>query len=205
MFLLIGGDSEVAGGTLRFLRQSGSKVIATTRRPQRTNSETLWLDLSVPLAGWQPPAETQAACVFAAVARLASCQSDPSGSAYVNVVQTLTLIERLVAAGIYVLHLSTNQVFDGRTPHVRPEAPTCPVSEYGRQKVRAETAILELLKRGAAVAILRLAKVLGPETPLLREWSIALAEGRPIHAFHDMTVAPTPIHLVAQAIAVLLK
>jgi len=33
MFLLIGGDSEVAGGTLRFLRQSGSKVIATTPGP----------------------------------------------------------------------------------------------------------------------------------------------------------------------------
>jgi dTDP-4-dehydrorhamnose reductase len=205
MLLLVGGDSEVAKGTLTRLRDCGRQVVSTTRRPERVNSETLLLDLSAPLEGWDPPAGMRAACIFAAVARLDACQSDPVGSAYVNVAQTTALIDRLLAAGIYVLHLSTNQVFDGRTPHVRAEAPTCPVSEYGRQKACTETAILEHLDRGAPVAILRLAKVLTPDTPLLHEWTAALAQGRPIRPFHDMTLAPTPIDLVARAIAALLQ
>jgi dTDP-4-dehydrorhamnose reductase len=205
MLLAIGGDSEVAKGTLAALRDCGRPVLSTTRHPERVNSATLMLDLSAPLDGWQPPAGIRAACIFAAVARLAACQGDPAGSAHVNVTQTTALIGRLLARGIYVLHLSTNQVFDGQTPYMRPEAPTHPVSEYGRQKARCEAAILEQQKRGAPVAILRLAKVLTPDTPLLRDWAAALAQGRPIHPFHDMTLAPTPIDLVASAIAALLQ
>jgi dTDP-4-dehydrorhamnose reductase len=205
MFLAVGGDSEVAKGTLAAMRDHGRPVLSTTRHRERVNSETLMLDLSASLDDWQPPAGVHAACIFAAVARLGACQSDPAGSAHINVVQTTALIERLLAAGIYVLHLSTNQVFDGLTPHVRPETPTSPVSEYGRQKARCEAALLEFLKHGAPVAILRLAKVLTSDTPLLREWSAALAQDRPIHPFHDMTLAPTPIDLVARAIAALLQ
>ena len=205
MLLLVGGDSEVAKGTLALLRDLRRPVVATTRHPEWTNPETLLLDLSAPLDGWEPPAGVRAACIFAAVARLAACQSDPAGSAHVNVVQTMALIERLLAAGIYVLHLSSNQVFDGRIPNVAPEAPTCPVSEYGRQKACAEAAIREHDSRGAPVAILRLAKVLTPDTPLLREWSAALAQDRPVHPFHDMTLAPTPIDLVARAIVALMQ
>jgi dTDP-4-dehydrorhamnose reductase len=205
MLLLVGGDSEVAKGTLASLRDNRHAVIATTRHPERTNLETLFLDLSAPLDGWEPPAGVRAACIFAAVARLAACQSDPAGSAHVNVVQSIALIERLLAAGIYVLHLSSNQVFDGRTPNVAPDAPTCPVSEYGRQKACAEAAILEHVSRGAPVAILRLAKVLTPDMPLLREWTAALAQDRPVHPFHDMTLAPTPIDLVARAIVALMQ
>ena len=205
MLLAVGGDSEIAKGTLAALRAGGRPVLSTSRHPERVNSRTLMLDLSAPLDGWQPPAGLHAACIFAAVARLGACQSDPAGSAHVNVTQTITLVERLIADGIYVLHLSTNQVFDGRTPHVRPETPTSPVSEYGRQKARCEAALLEHMKRGAPVAILRLAKVLTSDMPLLHEWTAALAQNRPIHPFHDMTLAPTPIDLVARAIAALLQ
>jgi dTDP-4-dehydrorhamnose reductase len=205
MLLAVGGDSEIAKGTLAALHALGRPVLSTTRHPERVNSGALMLDLSAPLDGWQPPEGVRAACIFAAVARLGACQSDPAGSAYVNVTQSITLVERLLDAGIYVLHLSTNQVFDGRTPHVRPQAPTCPVSEYGRQKALCEAALREHMRRGAPVAILRLAKVLTSDTPLLHEWSAALAQGRPIHPFHDMTLAPTPIDLVARAIAALLQ
>jgi dTDP-4-dehydrorhamnose reductase len=205
MLLAVGGNSEIAKGTLAALRSLGRPVLSTTRHPERVNPETLMLDLSAPLDDWEPPVGIDAACIFAAVARLGACQSDPAGSAHVNVTQTTALIQRLIAAGIYVLHLSTNQVFDGQTPHVRPQTPTSPVSEYGRQKARCEAALLEHMRRGAPVAILRLAKVLTSDTPLLHEWTAALAHDRPIRPFHDMTLAPTPIDLVARAIAALLQ
>ena len=43
------------------------------------------------------------------------------GSAFVNVTQTEALAERLIVRDSYVLFLSTNQVFNGNTPHVTPE------------------------------------------------------------------------------------
>src|SRR6185436_13593934 len=99
--------------TARRLRAGGDVVAATTRRLDGVAADRPFLDLSSPLDGWEPPPGTQAACVVAAVARLAACHADPVGSARVNVTQTIALCERLIARGVYLLFLSTNQVFDG--------------------------------------------------------------------------------------------
>src|SRR5262249_11120460 len=142
--------------------------------------------------------------ILAAAARLADCAADPAGTARINVVGTVALAERLLANGIFVLFISTNQVFDGRTPHVAGDTPTAPVSEYGRQKARSETALRALMARGAPAAILRLAKVISPRTALLRDWTAALAAGKQIRALHDMTMAPVAADMVAQAIEALM-
>ena len=205
MFLLVGGDSEVGAATHRFLKESGRMSFATTRRPDRTAPDRPLLDLTTSLDAWEPPAGTRAACIFAAVARLADCAADPAGSARINVTQTLVLVDRLLARGAYVLFLSTNQVFDGLTPHVAPDGPPSPVSEYGRQKARAEAALRAHMDKGAPVAILRLAKVVSPGMALIRGWVAALSRGEAIRAFEDMMLAPTPTDLVVRAIAALLE
>jgi dTDP-4-dehydrorhamnose reductase len=205
MFLLVGGDAEIGVATARRLRAGGDGVGATTRRLELAAPDRPFLDLSSPLDGWEPPPGTHAACVVAAVARLAACHTDPVGSAHVNVTQTIALCERLIARGVYLLFLSTNQVFDGSTPHVPADAPPAPVSEYGRQKARTEAVLRAHIARGAPVAILRLAKVVSPDMALVRDWLAALSAGKPIRAFHDMTLAPTPIEVVADAIVHLLK
>lgn len=204
MWLLIGGDSEIGAATCRALTAAGRPVAATTRRPERVTADRPLLDLARPLGDWQPPAGTRSACVFAAIARLAACAGDPAGSAHINVTQTLAVIERLLVRDIHVVFLSTNQVFDGKTPNVAPEARTCPMSEYGRQKARTEAVLGEHMARGAPVAILRLAKVASPGMALIKGWVDALTSGKPIRAFHDMTMAPTPTRLVTAAIEALM-
>jgi dTDP-4-dehydrorhamnose reductase len=202
MWLLVGGDSEIGGATCAHLRARGRPVLTTTRRPEGAAGR-LPLDLAGDLAGWEPPPGIEAACIFAAAARLAACEADPAGSARVNVTGTLALTERLLFRGIHVLFLSTNQVFDGWTPHVPADAPTAPVSEYGRQKARTEAGLRAHLGRGAA--ILRLAKVVSPHTALLRDWAAALAAGKAIRAFHDMTMAPAAVDTVAHAVEALMS
>jgi dTDP-4-dehydrorhamnose reductase len=204
MFLLVGGDSEIGAATFRDMKAAGKAVSATTRRPERSGADRPLLDLGADLAAWEPPPETAAACIFAATARLADCAADPAGSSHINVLQTLTLAERLTARNIYVLFLSTNQVFDGSVAHVPADAPASPVSEYGRQKARAEAALRERMHAGAPIGILRLAKVVSASMPLLHGWARALSAGAPIRAFHDMPMAPTPTALVSAAIAALL-
>jgi dTDP-4-dehydrorhamnose reductase len=203
MWLLIGGDSEIGAGALAHMRTAGREFVATTRRAAAASGR-IRLDLSEPLDHWEPPPRTTAVCIFAAAARLAACAADPDTTSRVNVTATVTLTERLIAGGIYVLLLSTNQVFDGRSPHVPADAPTAPASEYGRQKARTEAALRGHMARGAPVGILRLAKVISPQTVLLRDWRAALVAGRRIRAFHDMTMAPAPIETVSRAVEALL-
>ncbi len=202
--LLVGGDLEIASATFAYMRRHGFSVVATTRRAERLADGRIFLDLAPPLAAWQPPSETRAACILAAVGHLVECQQDPVGSALINVTRTVELVERLVDREIYVLFLSTNQVFDGSQPQVPPAAPLGPVSEYGRQKARTETRLQAMISAGAPVGILRLAKIVAPGIALLRQWQKALAASQPVHPFRDMVMAPTPLGVVAAAITALL-
>jgi dTDP-4-dehydrorhamnose reductase len=187
------------------LKSRGIASAATTRRRDRVAPDRPFLDLAAPLDNWEQPAGTTAACFFAAVARIAACDGDPQGSAYINVTQTLALADRLMARGVSVLFLSTNQVFDGTRPKVSPDAPHSPITEYGRQKARTENALRERMAQGKPAAILRLAKIVSPDMPLLRGWIDALAAGKEIRAFSDMTMAPAETEMVAQTIAALMK
>ena len=205
MFLIVGGDSEIGTATSRAMQARGLAVAATTRRCEVVAPDRPLLDLAAPLDDWEPPPGTKAACLCAAVARLAACADDPQGSAYINVAQTLALVEKLLARDIAVLFLSTDKVFDGRTPHQRAAAPHSPVCEYGRQKARAEAALMRYTERGAPVAILRLAKVMSDGMPLIAGWVRELAAAKPIRVFNDLALAPTPTDLVCAAIIALLE
>lgn len=205
MYLIIGGNSEIGAAAGRTLAESGARVMATTRRPTGRGDGQITLDFAAPLGGWTPPPETQAACIFVAVARLAACQADPTASALINCTRTIELADRLAGAGVYTLFLSTNQVFDGRDAQKPADAPASPVSEYGRQKALTEAALKERMAKGAAMGILRLAKVVSPGMALLCDWRRELSAGRSIRAFTDMTMAPTPVGLVSRAIALMLR
>ena len=205
MFLLVGGDSEIGAATSAFLAAQGRPVASTTRRADRAADGRPWLDLAAPLDAWEPPAATRSACIFAAMARLAACAADPAGTARINVTQTLALIERLLARGVHVLFLSTNQVFDGSIPQTPADALACPVSEYGRQKAWVEAAVREHIQGGAPAAILRLSKVVSRGMPLIGDWMAALSTGKEIRAFHDMTLAPVPTDMVSAAVGALMQ
>ena len=202
--LIVGGNSEIAGATVSHLRAQGREVLATTRRADRAGADRPLLDLAQPVGNWAIPANLGAACFCAAIARLADCARNPEGSSRVNVTGTVALADRLLARGIPVLFLSTDKVFDGSRAHVPADAPLCPVSEYGRQKAAAEAALHLRMAQDAPVAILRLAKVVSPGMELVCRWLADLRAGKPVRAFHDMMMAPTPVALVAQTIERLL-
>ncbi|MHB1446957.1 MAG: sugar nucleotide-binding protein, partial [Acidimicrobiales bacterium] len=197
MLLVIGGDSLIGGAVTDRLRARGALVASTTRRPDLCGPNRPLVDLGHPPPRWQLPSEVDAACLCAAVARLSACADDPFGSARVNVAATTDVALRLVAKGAHVVFLSSNQVFDGSRPDVPAGESPSPVSEYGRQKVRAERALTGLSGHGGGVAILRLSKVVGPRWELLDEWARLLAGGQPVEAFTDMRLAPVPVASVA--------
>ena len=205
MALIVGGDSFVGRATADHLARREVGVITTTRHIGGADDRTAYLDLGRPLAGWVPPSGVGGACICAAAARLADCADDPVGTAHINVEQTLTLVDRLVAHDVFVVFLSSNQVFDGTLAHMPAHAAHCPVSEYGRQKAAAERSMIAKIEIGAPIAILRLAKVVSAEMPLVEHWKAALRSGDRVGAFSDMRVAPVPVDMVATAIESLLS
>jgi dTDP-4-dehydrorhamnose reductase len=78
----------------------------------------------------------------AAVSEPHACAADPEGSRRVNVGLPQRLARLCREAGVPLVHLSTDQVFDGRRGGYGPGDPLNPVSEYGRQKREAEEAVL---------------------------------------------------------------
>ena len=137
MWLVIGGESEIGAAVRRHFRECREPALATTRRQNLAGAERPYLDIASSLEQWVPPG-TRGGCIAAAVARLSECAAYPAGSALINVDSTLRLIDRLLARGIDVIYLSTNQVFDGSMPNVPPDASVNPISEYGKQKARTE-------------------------------------------------------------------
>ncbi len=68
-----------------------------------------------------------------------------------NVTATATLAELCDRKGIFLLYISTDYVFDGKSPPYKPGDPTNPINVYGESKRDAE---LETLKYGGN-AVLR--------------------------------------------------
>ena len=205
MYLLIGGDAELGAATYSYLNQTGDDVQATTRRRDAVSAKRPYFDMLDSVEDWTISQVPESVCIFASVPRLRHCAVDPAGSAKVNVTQTVRLIDKLIAQGTYVLFLSSNQVFNGDAADVPAEVPFSPVSEYGRQKADTERAVRERMAKGAPIAVLRLSKVVSPESPLIEGWIQRLLSGKPIQVFEDMTVAPVPVELAIGAIRALLR
>jgi len=200
MFLIVGANSQIGSATARIIKERDERLVTTTRRVSEANADQLHLDFEQPIETFTVPTGVTAACIFVAMARLAACEADPVGSARVNIERTLALVDLLTAKGVYTLFLSTNQVFDGDEPRVSAETMTSPVSEYGRQKAETERGLRARMANGMPIGILRLAKVVSPGMALIDAWKRDLTAGRSIRAFNDMTMAPTPVDLVAKSI-----
>jgi dTDP-4-dehydrorhamnose reductase len=205
MFLIVGANSEVGSAAARLIRARDGKVMTTTRRCSEASANSVHLDFECPIERFAIPEGITAACICVAVARLAACAADPVGSARINVERTLALVDLLTARDVYTLFLSTNQVFNGNLPHMPAEAPTSPVSEYGRQKAETERALRARMASGAPIGMLRLAKVVSPGMALVDAWRRELTAGRSIRAFNDMTMAPVPVDIVVASIARLME
>jgi dTDP-4-dehydrorhamnose reductase len=199
--LLIVGADGLLGGSLRarWLQQNRT-VTATTFAPGDNGQNTHQLDLSQRPDTWPALPPCRAAVLCAAITSLDQCRRDPVGTQAVNVTHTLALAERLAAQGTFVVFLSTNLVFDGAKPLRAPDEPTCPKTEYGRQKAAVEAGLISL---GLRHAVVRLAKVFHPGLPLVRDWLVSLRAQAPVRAFADMVCAPVAMETVLKGLAMI--
>lgn len=188
--LVVGSDGQIGSSLMMHLRKSGVNVIGTTKHREIVNNSRIYLDLSEDIDKWSCPKQVMTAILCAGITKIGLCQGDPALTSLINVDGVSSLIKKLVENNIFVIYLSTNQVFDGTRPYRWSEEPTSPTTEYGRQKVVVEQ---NINKFGDSVAIVRFTKILGPIIPLIAEWKEDLKSGRTISPFSGMTMAPIPL------------
>lgn len=195
--LVIGGDSAIGGPFIAAPRPAQLTITATTRRPQSVGRDRMFLDLADDraVASMELP-RCDVAFFCAAVNGFAVCRASPELARHVNIDSTATLVERLAAQGSHVVLLSSTAVFDFQRPHVKAETPTCPRTLHGELKAEAEKLFL---KRGANGSVLRLTKVLTPDSKLVAGWITALRRRESIEAFSDLHIAPISLADARQA------
>lgn len=115
------------------------------------------------------------------------CEADPAGTWRLNVAGAEALAKAAAAAGARFFFFSSDQVHDGRTGLYDDGVPAAPLSEYGRQKVAAEAAVLAA---GGDPLVFRLALCYGfAAAGGPRNWvddmRSEVAAGRPVRAFTD--------------------
>jgi len=197
--LIVGADSTIGISLIHYLRKAGESVIGTTRRLDTVSKSIIYLDLAGEVDILTFPVPINVAYLCAGVTKLDDCKNELEESVRVNVHGVVALAKQLVSRGVFVVFLSTSQVFDGSIPYRKPSDPVTPITEYGRQKAEAERQISQL---GNCVAIVRITKVIDSLFPLFSSWVNSLEMGEPILPFVDMRMAPVPLNTVISVLRV---
>lgn len=204
--LVIGGNGQV-GRELRRSLQPLGEVLVTTRDGQLHDGSTgIAADLA-DAAGLEAlvrglaPAAVVNAAAYTAVDK---AETDAEAAFAINAQAPGALAKACAAAGIPLLHYSTDYVFDGEgTRPYRTDDPTAPLGVYGASKLAGEQAIREA---GGQHLIFRTAWVYAAHGHnFLRTMLRVGAERDELRVVADQVGTPTPAALIADVTAVALR
>jgi dTDP-4-dehydrorhamnose reductase len=137
-------------------------------------------------------------------------RGDEKGSCYqVNVIGTRNLAQLCAQYGKYLIHISTDYVFDGQNPpaggYTEEDKPH-PLEWYGETKYLAEQ---EVEKSGAKFSLVRIAfpfrAKFGPKRDLVRTIIQKMREDRLPPMFTDQKITPTFIDDIAAGLAIFIQ
>ena len=192
MYLIIGGDSTIGQTLSKYWEENSIQHIVTTRNFRSINESRLYLDLMDENLPDFTKHQFNAVIFCAACTSLDYCKTNPKISRQINVDATIKLASLFNKYNSHLIFLSSNQVFDGLKPFRKTCDLTCPVSEYGRQKVLAEN----YFRKISNTAVLRLTKVIHHNIPLLQHWETKLKADEFIEAFVNVYISPITLENV---------
>lgn len=140
----------------------------------------------------------------AAYTAVDKAESDQPLAALINAQAPALLAQEAKAIGAWLIHYSTDYVFDGSGDHRWLEtAPTAPLSVYGRTKMEGEQGILS---SGAMAIVLRTSWVYAARGHNFAKTMLRLAQDRDtLSVVADQFGAPTGAELIADVTAHILR
>ena len=194
--LLFGKGGQVGWELQRALRPLGELVALDF------DSTTLHADFSRPEGLAETVRQVRPDVIVNAAAHTAvdKAESEPALAEALNATGPAVIAREAAAIGALLVHYSTDYVFDGSGSHARDEdAPTGPLSVYGRTKLQAEEAIRA---SGCPHVILRTSWVYGARGGNFARTMLRLAgEREKLTVIDDQIGAPTGADLLADITA----
>lgn len=144
-------------------------------------------------------------CVIltAAYTSVDGCEKEREASMKVNGAAPGLVAEACRAAGVHLIHISTDYVFDGRKGMYGERDRPAPASHYGRTKLEGERRVAAV--RGSH-AIARTSALYGwsPAKQSFASWVVAeLRAGRPVNLYTDQYTSPTHAGNLAECLIAL--
>ncbi len=139
------------------------------------------------------------AVIHAAVFNAADCARDPARAALVNVTGSANIAKACVEVGARLVHVSTDQVFDGEAAPYDERAARSPTSVYGRTKAEAEDAVLA---RSPDAIVARMPLLFGPtrnaRLGFFDHQLASLREKKTMRLFDDEWRTPLSLRVAAE-------
>ena len=184
--LIIGATGEIGSSLFETFKKKGFDVYGTSRKINKSK-HTFRLDIND--KEYDLHNINFDICLFVAgINKIKKCEEKAKECRETNVLNTIRLIDVLVKNNIYVLFLSSNQVFSGSNNFFDKNDRTKPINNYGRFKLEVEN-FINSYKTNKAV-ILRTTKVISEESPIIKKWSHEISQGRDIYAYSNVFISP---------------
>ena len=155
--LIIGGGGQIGSELYSYLKKKNINTFKTTRNKKLTNEKTFYFDLEKPSYEFLRNQFTTVV-ICAGTTKVSLIEKKPRKFRNVNVVNTIELIKKLSKNKIFIIFLSSVDVFDGKKQFYKHSDKTCPVTFYGKYKCEVEEYLNYNLKKKSC--ILRLTKVI---------------------------------------------
>ncbi len=202
--ILITGGSGMVGSTLVRLLAPQHTLLVTYNKnlpadPEQAKVEWKRLDITdgkavLALSAFSP--ELIIHC--AAMTRVADCEAAPEAAEAVNVQGTKNVVALTEQASAYLVHFSTDMVFDGKQGQYTEASPVSPLNAYGRTKAAAERHVTGYA-RGLVLRLFPYA--FDPEgRSFISGVLAALERGEGYTAFTDVTNSPVHLATVTDCI-----
>jgi dTDP-4-dehydrorhamnose reductase len=204
--VVVGGSGQIGGWLLRTLADRGHQAVgtyATVKYPGLHHLDAADLAAS---ADWLRHQRPEVVFYPAGFTWVDGCERDPARARAANVEQPLNLARAAAEVGARFVYFSTDYVFDGYAGPYAEDAPTNPLSAYGRAKLEAEHALAEAL--GDRQLTVRTSWVFGPERQgknFSYQLARVLAAGKPLECPTDQVSNPSYGPDVARAVVALVE
>lgn len=154
--LLTGASGLVGAEVARQAAASGHKIIGLVGRwtgsvPGVSELHSVNLADHAAAVEWVKRSKPEAMINAAAISEPAACDANPTLSHALNVALPLALATAAVEARARFVHISSEQVFDGKNPPYTISTPPHPINLYGRQKLESEQNVLSADPTAAVV------------------------------------------------------
>jgi dTDP-4-dehydrorhamnose reductase len=142
---------------------------------------------------------------IAAMANVNECMRTPQMAEQINV-RAAALLAELASPACRFVHVSTDMVFGGDKAPYREDAPTAPLSVYGKTKAAAE---LQILEKNENACVARVSLLFGPslgDRPMFFDQLLStLQSGQPFNLFADEYRTPLSLCGAARALCDLMQ